>query len=125
MFKNIVFLLFNIIGKLLGGKEVRLDGDKLVIHKKSTLQHIDLSECRVFAELNDNWFSSRLTLTLNDKPQSITFLKKKNSKDFIRLLNEEIAISVSSYILNMVNKWEDYVATQYPRQSRIDEEHSV
>ncbi len=114
-------LPFNIIGKLLGSMAIELDGTTLVIHKKNTQGHFDLSECRVFAQLHEKWFGSKITFTVNNKPQSISFLKKQGAKDFIRLLNNQIAISISSYILSMVNAWESYVVTQYPRQSRLEE----
>jgi DNA helicase-4 len=121
MSKKIDFLPFNIIGKLLGRKGVKLDGTTLDIHKKNNQEHIDLSECRVFVQLNERWFGNQLTYTVNNKPESIGFLKKQGAKDFIRLLNEQIAVSVSSYILSMINVWESYVVTQYPRQSRLEE----
>ena len=121
MSDNMDFLPFNIIGKLIGNKAIQLDGSKLVIHKKNTQEHVELSECHVFAQIHEKWFGSQITLIVNDKPLSISLLKKHSAKDFIRILNNEIASSVSSCILSMVNTWENYVITQYPRQSRLEE----
>jgi DNA helicase-4 len=121
MLKEMDFLPANIFGKLLGYKGVRLDCTTLEIHKRSTQSQLDLTECSVFAQLNEKWYGSQLTVILNKKSKSIRFLKKQGAKDFVQTLNEQIAISVTSYVSSMINAWDDAVVTQYPRQSRLEE----
>ncbi|MFT5719382.1 MAG: DNA helicase-4, partial [Oleiphilaceae bacterium] len=121
MLKEIDFLPANTLGRLLGYKGIKLDRTTLIVHMRSLQAALDLTQCSEFAQLNERWYGSQLTLTLNNASQSIRFLKKQNAKDFVYTLNKQIAISFAEYLSSLVVTWESAVVTQYPRQSYLRE----
>jgi DNA helicase-4 len=121
MLKEMDFLPANTLGKLLGYKGIKLDRTTLVVHMRSVQAALDLSQCSEFAQLNERWYGSQLTLKLNNTSQSIRFLKTQDAKDFVHTLNRQIAITFAEYLSSLVTTWESAVVTQYPRQSYLSE----
>ncbi|BDX02838.1 hypothetical protein MACH16_15860 [Marinomonas pontica] len=125
MLKEMDFLPVNILGRLLGYKGIRLDNTTLVIHMRKVHYALDLNQCNSFAQINEKWYGSQLTITLNDISQTISFLKKNDAKDFAHTLNKKIAIFFTEYLSSLVDIWESAVFTQYPRQSYLPQLQSI
>ncbi|WP_191603786.1 UvrD-helicase domain-containing protein [Marinomonas algicola] len=119
--KEMDFLPANTLGRLLGYKGISFERATLVIHMRSTQAAFDLTQCCEFPQLNERWYGSQLTLTLNNASQSISFLKKQNAQNFVNALNKQIAISLSENFSILVAIWESAVISQYPRQSCLSE----
>lgn len=112
----------NLIGRLLGRDEFRLEGDSVVILKRDRrVVSLSVGRSRKFATFSDGFLGGELTLNFEDGPVRLRFLRAEGTEEFLRVFNETIASHVEGYVDEISTAFRMRVVQEYPRDSRVEQ----
>lgn len=112
----------NLIGRLLGSDEFRLEGDCVVTLKRDGgVVSVSTGGGRKFATFSEGFLGGGLTLNLEDGPVTFRFLRAAGAEEFLRGLNETIAEHVERCVNEEFTAFQTRVIREYPRDSRVEQ----
>jgi hypothetical protein len=89
----------NLIGRLLGRDEFRLEGDSIVTLKRDCrVESVSIGGSRKFATFSEGFLGGELTFNFKDGPVRLRFLRAAGTEEFLRVLNETIAAHAERYV---------------------------
>lgn len=112
----------NLIGRLLGRDEFRLEGDSVVAFKRGRrVVSVSIGGSRKFGTFSEGFLGGQLTLNLEDGPVKLRFLSAAGAEEFLRILNETVAAHVAIYVDHVFSAFQMFVVHEYPRDSRVEQ----
>lgn len=112
----------NLIGRLLGRDEFRLEGDSVVTLKRGRrVESVSIGGSRKFSTFSEGFLGGGLTLNLEDGPVRLRFLRAAGTEEFLRVLNETIAAHLETYVDDVFTAFQMRVVHEYPRDSRVEQ----
>ena len=76
----------NLIGRLLGRDEFRLEGDSVVAFKRGRrVVSVSIGGSRKFGTFSEGFLGGQLTLNLEDGPVKLRFLSAAGAEEFLRI----------------------------------------
>ena len=100
----------NLIGRLLGRDEFRLEGHSVVTLKRDRcVLSFSIGGSRKFATFSEGFLGGELTLNLEDGPVRLRFLRASGAEEFVRVLNETITAHVEKYVDDVVTAFQTRV----------------
>lgn len=111
----------NVIGRIFGTNEIRLDGTSLItIKNQQEKQRYSLVGCHSFMECKSTVFGEKLTLKLRGEYVHFNFLKEKDIDNFCDIVNTVISEQVNEYLIRIFTEFNMLVLKEYPRDSWMD-----
>lgn len=112
----------NLLGRLLGRDEFRLEGDYIVtLNGNRRVVSGSLSSSRKFATFSQRFLGGELTLNLENGPLRLRFLRAAGAEEFLQVINETIAAHVERYVNNAFTAFQMRVVHEYPRDSQVEQ----